>query len=179
MKSIRWEKPRAGWLTLNTDGSAASNSGPTGGGRLVRDENGNWVKGFARRIGNTSSYLVELWALQDGLQLCLQIHAQFVVIELDAKAIVEAFNSPTFPSSCVSPIMDECKHMATRIPQTRFRHIYREANRCADFLARFGSLLENDFIVFTSPPVDLFFFLEADANGTGCVLNLCLLFSVL
>ena len=26
-KSIRWEKPRAGWLTLNTDGSAGSNSG--------------------------------------------------------------------------------------------------------------------------------------------------------
>ena len=82
MKSIRWEKPRVGWLTLNIDGSATSNSGPTGGGGLVRDENGDWVKGFARRIGNTSSYLVELWALQDGLQLCLQIHAQFVVIEL-------------------------------------------------------------------------------------------------
>ena len=61
----------------------------------------------------------------------------------------------------------------------RFRHIYREANRCTDFLARFGSLLENDFIIFTSPLVDLFFFREVDANGTGCVLNLCLLFSVL
>ena len=35
-----------------------------------------------------------------------------------------------------------------------------------------------DFIVFTSSPVDLFFFLEVDANGTDCVLNLCLLFSV-
>ena len=65
-KSIRWEKPRAGWLTLNTDGSAGSNSGPGGGG-LLRDENGNWVKGFARKIGNTSSYLAELWALRDGL----------------------------------------------------------------------------------------------------------------
>ena len=66
-KSIRWEKPRARWLTLNIDGSTGSNSGPAGGGGLVRDENGNWVKGFARRIGNTSSYLAELWALRDGL----------------------------------------------------------------------------------------------------------------
>ena len=113
VKSIRWEKPRADWLTLNIDGSVASNSGPAGGGGLVRDENSDWVKGFARRIGNTSSYLAELWALRDGLQLCLQIHAQSVVIEVDAKAIVEAFNSPTFPSSCVSPIMDECRHMVT------------------------------------------------------------------
>ena len=63
MKNIRWEKPRAGWLTLNTDDSAASISSPAGGGGLVRDENGDWVKGFVRRIGSTSSYLAELWAL--------------------------------------------------------------------------------------------------------------------
>ena len=43
--------------------------------------------------------------------------------------------------------------------------IYREANRCADFLARIGILLENDFISFSNPPVDLVSILEADANG--------------
>ena len=86
---------------------------------------------------------------------------------------MEALNSPTFSSSCVSPIMDECKHMATRLPQVRFRHIYREANRCADFfLVRLGTLLENDFTIFTSPPVDLFPFLEADTNGVN-VNRLC------
>ena len=55
--------------------------------------------------------------------------------------------------------------MATQIPQKRFRHIYREANRCADFLARIGTLLKNDFIVFSSSLVDLVSILEADANG--------------
>ena len=78
---------------------------------------------------------------------------------------MEALNSPTFSSSCVSLIMDECKHMANWLPQVRFRHIFREAIRCADFLASLGTLLENDFIVFTSLPVDLIPFLEADANG--------------
>ena len=63
MKSIRWEKPGAGWLTLNTDGLTASNFGPARGAGLVRDENSDWVIGFARRIGNTSSFLAELWAL--------------------------------------------------------------------------------------------------------------------
>ena len=108
VKNIRWEKPRAGWITLNPNGSVASNLGPAGGGGLVRDENGDWVMGFARRIGNTSSYLAELWALRDGLQLCLQINAQSVVIELDAKAIVDAFNSPSSSNSIVSSLMDDC-----------------------------------------------------------------------
>ena len=59
LKSIRWEKSRVDWLTLNTDGSAASNSSPVGGGGLVRDESSDWVIGFARKIGNTSSFLAE------------------------------------------------------------------------------------------------------------------------
>ena len=95
----------------------------------------------------------------------MQTHAQAVVIELDVKAIVDAFNSPTVTNSVVSSIMDECRYLATRIPQKRFRHIYREANRCADCLARIGTLLESNFIVFSSPPVDLVSYLEADATG--------------
>ena len=42
---------------------------------------------------------------------------------------------------------------------------YREANKCADFLARAGLLLESEFVVFPSPPVDLVSLLEADAVG--------------
>ncbi|KAK9985577.1 hypothetical protein SO802_030528 [Lithocarpus litseifolius] len=56
LKSIRWEKPMNGWLTLNTDGSAASNIGTAGGGGLIRDENGDWVTGFARMA---TSFLAE------------------------------------------------------------------------------------------------------------------------
>ena len=52
------------------------------------------MTGFARRIGNTSNYMAELWALLDGLQLCLQMNAQSVIIELDAKVIMDALNSP-------------------------------------------------------------------------------------
>ena len=55
--------------------------------------------------------------------------------------------------------------MANRIPQRRFRHIYREANKCADFLARLGLLLDSEFVVFSNPPVDLASLLEANAIG--------------
>ena len=116
LKCIRWEKPRAGWLTLNTDGAATGNIGQAGGGELIRDDNGVWVTGFARRIGNTNSYMAELWALRDGLQLCLQMNAQSVFIELDAKVIVDALNSPTSSNSFISSILEDCRHMANGIP---------------------------------------------------------------
>ena len=130
-----------------------------------KSENGGWVAGFARRIGNTNSYMVELWALHDGLKLCLQMNAHSIIIELDAKVVMDALNSPNSPNSFSSSILKECKHMANRLPQKIFRHVYREANKCADLLARIGLLLDNDFIVFSSPPMDLASFLEADANG--------------
>ena len=125
-------------------------------------QNGGWVAGFARRIGNTNSYMAELWALRDGLQLCLQMNAHYVIIELDAKVVVDALNSP---NSFSSSILEECRHVANQLPQKIFRHVYREANKCVDLLARIGLLLDNDFIVFSSPPVDLASVLKADANG--------------
>ena len=42
---------------------------------------------------------------------------------------------------------------------------YREANKCANFLAKLDTSLESDFVVFSSPPVDLLSILEADACG--------------
>ena len=165
LKNIRWEKPRNGWLTLNTDGLVASGSGIAGGGGLLRDANGDWVTGFARRIGTTSSFMAELWALRDGLQLCLHLHIQAVSIELDSKSIVEIFNSQTHATTSISSLIEDCKYMISKIPQTRTRHIFREANRCADFLAKLGTFCEDDFIVFFSPPVDLLCVLEVDARG--------------
>ena len=165
LKSIRWEKPRNGWLTQNSDGLAAGNSGTTRGGGLIRDGNGEWVTGFARKFGTATSFLAELWTLQDGLLLCLQVHAQAVFIELDAKVTVDAFNLQTYSNTIVSSIMDDCRHLVTQIPQTRFKRVYREANRCADFLAKLGTSLERDFIVFSIPHVDLLSILKANASG--------------
>ena len=59
-KSIKWEKPRVGWLTLNIDVSTTSNSGLVGRGGLIRDEKGDWVTKFVRRIGNTTRFMAEL-----------------------------------------------------------------------------------------------------------------------
>ena len=67
--AVGWEKPQVGWAKLNSDGFALSNPGRAGGGGVIRDHNGNWIKGYARSIGCTNSCMAELWALRDGLLL--------------------------------------------------------------------------------------------------------------
>lgn len=81
-----------------------------GGGGLLRDANGNWMGGFARRIGTANSFTAELWALRDGLLLCQQMNAQAVIIELDVRAIVDVFNHQARANTVVSSIMDDCRY---------------------------------------------------------------------
>ena len=40
VRPIRWSKPEAGWLKLNTDGSSLGNPGLAGGGGLIRNDEG-------------------------------------------------------------------------------------------------------------------------------------------
>ena len=90
---------------------------------------------------------------------------QAVNIELDAKAVVDAINLQGKSNSALSSILEDCRHLIAMIPQTTVRHVFREANRSADRLAKLGITLDVDFILYSSPPVDLFSCLEADCQG--------------
>ncbi|KAK7858949.1 hypothetical protein CFP56_009614 [Quercus suber] len=87
---------------------------------------------------------------------------------MDAKIIIDALSSHTKANTIVSSIMDDCRQLIAQIPQARFEHIYKEANKCADFLARLGSSLDVEFTIFSSPLVDMFNIWEADARGLCC-----------
>lgn len=41
-----------------------------GGGNIFRDDSNFGIGGFSRKIGTATSFLVELWALRDGLLMC-------------------------------------------------------------------------------------------------------------
>ena len=172
VKSICWEKPEKGWLKLNTDGAANGVLGLAGGGGVVRDENGNWVIGFSRRLGKASSFLAELWALRDGLLLCQQLNSPKIIVEMDAKSLVDAFNNPSYTNTVISPLFEDCRQLMLQLPHCRIKHIFREANGCADRLANIGCLQAMDFIVYSSPPVDVLCLVVADSHGF-CTNRVC------
>ena len=116
IKMIRWERPYRGWYKLNTDGSAARNPRVAGGGGVLRDDAGVQVKGFARQIGCTTSFLAELWALRDGLIMCLELHINALEIDLDAKVIADLMNSSRSPIVSNSSIVVDCRLLISRFP---------------------------------------------------------------
>ena len=130
LRQVKWEKPEVGWLKLNTDGSWNATLGKAAGGGLIRDDLGSWVVGLARKLGNVNSFTAEIWALRDGLMVCQQMNLPAIIIELDAKALVDALKNPNCSNSMISPLFDDCKHLISQFPHVCINHIFREANKC-------------------------------------------------
>ena len=57
---IRWERPQQGWIRLNTEGASSGNPGLAGRGGILRNEHGEWIKGFSRNIGRATSFAAKL-----------------------------------------------------------------------------------------------------------------------
>ena len=146
---VGWEKPLRGWLKLNTDGSAMKNLDRAGGGGLICDHDGAWLKGFARGLRYTSSALAELWALRDRLILAKEMGIQQLIIELDALSVVILLNNDT-ENSLMEPLLIDCRNLLKEFPCKRVIHAFREANQCADALAKMGAQSLYSFGVFVT-----------------------------
>ena len=133
---VKWLNPPSNWFKLNSDGSARGNPGLAGGGGLIRNEKGEWVKGYARAIGITTSVAAKLWALRDGICLCIALKLPAVEIELDAKVVIDLVRKDSNNLNSLDALVADCKEGLKKIPFVRLRHCFREVNRCADNLAR-------------------------------------------
>ena len=163
---VKWLPLPLSWFKLNSDGSLLGNPGLAGGGGLIWSDRGEWVRGYARAIGTTSSLAAEPWVLKDGIRLCISLKLAVVEIKLDAKVAVELLTKENDNPNSNNIIVADCKEGLSQIPQSWIMHCYREANKCADALARRGALLTQDFSIFIQPPDDVALLLSLDSVGT-------------
>jgi ribonuclease HI len=143
---------------LNTDSSSLGNPGLAGGGGVIRNHVGDWVGSFSRTIGVTTSIQAKLRALKDGLNLAIDLRILHLEIEMDSLVAVELVKSITTPNAFFSTIVTDCRSLMKRFEICSLKHIFREANGCADLLAKAGCDQTPDFISF---PNALAYVLEA------------------
>ena len=137
-----------------------------GGGGLIHDFHGRWIKGFMRYIGISTSIIAEFWALRDGLMLASQLGITHLVVGLDAKVIVDLIISRKTPNSSYTSLLNDCRYLLGQFQWTTVRHVFREANRGAASLARGACSLTSNFVVLDVPLTpDLNVIVNSDANG--------------
>ncbi|CAA0831450.1 Polynucleotidyl transferase- ribonuclease H-like superfamily protein [Striga hermonthica] len=80
---VRWTAPVAGWVKVNVDGSVTRTTSLSSAGRLIRDETGCWIVGFAMNIGTSTVLEAELWGVIQGLKLAWDRGFRLVELEVD------------------------------------------------------------------------------------------------
>ena len=152
---IGWQHAPTSYVKLNTDGSVLGNSGPASLGGLLRDSNGNWIGGFSHKLGITNSLAAELWGIRDGLLLACDLNICKLIVESDAKFVVELLKpvSPDiFGSHPYSALINDCRFLIQSFDETTIQHAHSKSNFCADLLAKEVHNLVESFSVFSFPP---------------------------
>ena len=125
------------------------------------------MRDFVRSIGFITSIIVEFWALRDGLLQAVQIGVQNLLIEFDAKVVVELIQS-IFPSNAFySSLLADCsRSLLGRFQHYKLQNAFRKVNRVANVLANLGCEMQEQFVILDIPPPDdISAFVHSNAIG--------------
>lgn len=141
--------------------------GPIAAGGLIRNGSGDWFSDFISFLDNGCSLLAELWAILLGLQLARSKDLHFIIIESDCKIAVDLVNSHLFDSHHFAPIIHSIISELARFQQFKVQHVLREANTCADGLAKYALEKRSPFAVFYCVPSFISTVYFADCCGVA------------
>lgn len=157
---VQWKPPPANFFKLNTDGSFNNATKNASAGGVIRDSQGNWIRGFYTNIGESSSFEAELWGLREGLRLCLNLNIQQVQVEIDSAAIVTLLQAEKRPNEALNTLMIDCNRLLQQFSSASVNHIFREGNSVADRLAELGHSAPRGTTELEAPPSLITLFLD-------------------
>lgn len=104
---LYWKKPDPGWLKCNSDGSFFHNGRSSSCGGVIRDERGNFIKGFMCKLNPCNALIAELHDLLYGIKTAKSINAGKVMPELDSLEIFEMVSKGYTTISYIKPLLEE------------------------------------------------------------------------
>ncbi|KAK4280376.1 hypothetical protein QN277_012007 [Acacia crassicarpa] len=135
-RSISWSPPCQGWVKLNVDGACSQDQVVTGGG-VLRDEYGAFKAGFMFKAATPAdSFAAEVWAVLFGMKMCWDLGERRVVLESNAREVVELINGPIQESQSVGEVVREVKSILNRDWEVLVQWVPREINMVADYVAK-------------------------------------------
>ncbi|GAU51253.1 hypothetical protein TSUD_412460, partial [Trifolium subterraneum] len=162
LKDIKWIYPAKGWVCLNTDGAAKSDTGIAGCGGILRNDNGIWICGFSKFLGNTSAYMAEVWGLYEGLSMARNLGIERLEVQVDSEVLVMATKKDGTGCTMSWNIMRRIRALLDLNWEVRIKHIFCEGNRCADVLANMGCNQDAVWMPYQESPAELLQVLSDD-----------------
>lgn len=89
-----WSKPCEGTVKVNVKGFFLRSQMRSSVGCIMRDSNGNWIKGCKSMIGLVVPVTAELWAIWYGLKMAWESGNEAVVLECENEEAVDQVLNP-------------------------------------------------------------------------------------
>ncbi|MCH86415.1 putative non-LTR retroelement reverse transcriptase [Trifolium medium] len=149
--NIGWQPPSGNYVKLNTDGPSKENS-IAGCGGIIKGNQGEWLRGFAKGVGVCSAFVAELWGVHEGLLYAWRLGFTAVKLNIDSIAVVDAIKNGRKSSSIRNSLVKQIRRSLELDWDIKIVHAYRESNKCADALANIGCTLDREIIHYDSCP---------------------------
>ncbi|KAF7808128.1 ribonuclease H [Senna tora] len=127
-----WRKPMVGWIKVNTDGAVCRSSRKAGCGGIIRDNYGNWIKGFVSNLGYASVISAKIWGIYHGLVTAWNLGFRKVELESDSSQAIKMIQMLREASSNLRPLQHKISCLLASDWEVKATHISRNANGCAD-----------------------------------------------
>ncbi|KAK9277999.1 hypothetical protein L1049_027556 [Liquidambar formosana] len=135
----RWCPSIGSLFKINTDGAWVAKDGIGGVGIVIRDERGMFIAGMAKKLWYMgSAQIAEALALREGLQFALDTSIKGLVVETDAKGVIEDLKNSKNMLVKVEIVNEDIKQLAREACCEEFSYAPRKCNRAADAVAKFA-----------------------------------------
>ncbi len=122
-------------LTVNTDGGARGNPGPSGIGVVVRDESGDIIGQHKKYIGEATNNVAEYKALILALEEANKLGATELLVNMDSELIVRQMQGRyKIKEPTLKLLAADVLKLKNHFKNVTFNHVPREKNKEADKL---------------------------------------------
>ncbi|CAI0460821.1 unnamed protein product [Linum tenue] len=117
------------------------------------------------KLGICSVTRAELRAVVEGLQLAWDLGFRWVKVQLDSKCALQILQCPHREDNRHSAVVARFQALIGRNWEVFVSHVYRESNKCADYLASRGHHLPLGFSSFPVDDPTLVYWILYDRQG--------------
>jgi hypothetical protein len=147
-----WTKPQADWIKCNVDCALFEAEGKFGVGICFRDSLGHLIQAHSMVFPSISTAAEgEASALQQALQIALDLGLNPIVFEIDCQLVVNVVLSNSPYVNELGSLLSNCRTLLFSNATYVLAYVRRQANRVAHNLAR-ASILHASPSIFNHPP---------------------------
>ncbi|KAF7820918.1 reverse transcriptase [Senna tora] len=166
-----WSPLDERWIKFNVDGSYKQNFSRSCGG-VARNNRGDWLLGFSKKLCNLNSFYTEVWSIWIALKLAKERNFNKVIIESDFALTLDFVQQECENPHPLHGIVLKIRELLNQDWLVQFSFVHREGNRLANCLANNAHPSDYDLYLFSLPPLECIDVYQDDCRGRGSLVVL-------